>query len=836
MRRIDLTTMKSWMILCLALSFMLCVFAPFEAFFANGSEFWFNLSHILPVCVVSFATVFLVLAAAGLVLVRLKFFPALYALFLVLLVVLYIQGNYIPRPYGVFNGAEIDWKAPEYRRLSNAGLALFVIGLAAWIAISAISAARKQIAQIGNWICLVLIGIQLLTLPTLYFKYALSRENAGPDLAVTSDKMFELSPTNNVLVVLLDSFDGQYLQEILAGDEREFAQDVLRDFTFYPDTLGKYPTTKGALPHILTGVPYTNEVPFADYVRNAYVDNPLTDAFAKNHYSIGVYTSPKFLAADSIAYENVVKETFSVAKPAAFASTLYKLVAFNYSPHDLRKYFMVNADDFMQYRRSQSTSKPFSESNRAFYRAVNSPGEMFIGANENVFRFYHLRGTHPPAKYGKDLEAVKGRKPTFIDQSLGCLTLLKAFVEQLRNVGAYDVSTIIVMADHGNVGKDQNPVFMVKNKYESHELRVSDAKMSYDYLFNLLLARIGDGTEISEESIREYAARNPQRSFLYYQWDNIWSRNYLPIIEEMVLVSGTAAVEDGAVFEKTGNVFGGFDLRPYRLGTDVYFGYNGSANDYIVKGMWQERSCHRTQGPEAAMSFQLTGRLHDMVLDMDFLSTSEKSPFDVLANGELIGRHSARGHHNVKFDIPSSCVGRNQKLLIQLVAKAPTPIGNSTSQKSTPNLLLRLYSMKISAAGEKQTLSFARRDGAAALNWCVSGTSTPEKDYTWTNDDTLTMRFHVSRFRMDKPFFVKLAYHTFLPREHVVVSSNGREIADFTAKGKEKRTFKIPPECFCEDGTVDFSLKMPDAISPKELGIGGDPRRLALQLHHITFW
>ncbi len=813
---------------------MLGVFAPLEAFFANESEYWFHLSHLLPVCAVSSATVFLVLAAAGLGFVRLKAFPAIYALFLVLLVVLYVQGNYMPRPYGVFNGAEIDWKAPEYRRLSLGGKTLFVGGFAVWIAISAISAARKQIAQIGNWICLVLIGIQLLTLPTLYFKHVLSQENAGPNLEVTTDKMFELSATNNVLFVLLDTFDGQFLEEILAGDEREFARNVLRDFTFYPDTLGKYPTTRGAVPHILTGVIYTNEVPFADYVRSAYVGNPLYDALEKNHYSVGVYTSGNFLSGDLVTYENVVKRSYSLARPAAFASTLYKLVAFNYSPHDLRKNFMTSADDFTQYRRSQSTSKPYSDSNRAFYDAVRETDGIVVGTHENVFRFYHLWGAHPPARYGKDLKAVKGRKPTLIDESLGCLTLLDAFFGQLRATGIYDASTIVVLADHGALAQSQNPVFIVKNKSEKHDFRVSDAKMSYDYLFNMLLARIRDGVEISEEAIRECSARNPRRTYLFYQWDNIWNRVYLPVIEEMVLAAGTAADKDGTGMQKTGKRHGGLYLQSYQVGSVIQFGRGGNADAFIVDGLWKARDFHRTLVAEATMSFKLSGKLRRLTLDLDFLSTSDSCRFDLFANNVPIASHCGRGRHNLECDIPTSCIGRDRKLALKFVTKRLNGDETPIFAQYEADSLFRLYSMSISSNHGTEKLSFARKDGATAMKICQTGISRPEKDYTWTNEEILTMRFHVAKDDRNKPFRVKLAYRTYLPREHIVVSANGQKIDDYVAKGKETRTFKIPPECFGDDGTVELSLQMPDAVSPKELGLGGDTRRLALQLYRVT--
>ena len=69
----------------------------------------------------------------------------------------------------------------------------------------------------------------------------------------------------------------------------------------------------------------------------------------------------------------------------------------------------------------------------------------------------------------------------------------------------------------------------------------------------------------------------------------------------------------------------------------------------------------------------------------------------------------------------------------------------------------------------------------------------------------------------------------------MIASVNGHIIANYVAKGDEKREFVIPPSCFSKDGTVTLTFSLPDATSPKELGQGGDTRKLALRLYSVAF-
>ena len=85
-----------------------------------------------------------------------------------------------------------------------------------------------------------------------------------------------------------------------------------------------------------------------------------------------------------------------------------------------------------------------------------------------------------------------------------------------------------------------------------------------------------------------------------------------------------------------------------------------------------------------------------------------------------------------------------------------------------------------------KTLSFNGADGAPARKRCQEGIGLPEAAFTWTVGDKLSMTFPVAP-HFDKALSVTLRYGTFLPKERVIVSANGQEIANYEAKGDEKR-------------------------------------------------
>ncbi len=842
MRRSDIPTAKSWLLLDLALSFMFCIFAPLEAYFSNESEYWFHLSHLLPVVLVVFVCVFGGLALFSAAIWRTRLSRVAYSFVLVFLFFFYIQGNYIPRPYGVFNGAEIDWGAAKFRGLGNASIVLLVTAVCALVLVVALRPLRRRIYDVGHGLCLVLCGLQIVTLLTLYLQNNVLEDNSSPTILMTDDKWLDLSPTNNVLIILLDTFDGKDMNDILDGPEGDFVRETLKDFTYYPDTLGLYPTTKGAVPHILTGRVYTNEMPFSVYLAKAYGEAPLYKEMAERGYSVCAYSDLRLMSRDVGVFGNVYPGVSRIANKALFAKTLYSLVAFNYLPHQLKRRFVVPDDAFMALRKSLSKGRPYSENMQQFYNGLEDR-PVNVADRGNVFKFYHVRGVHPPFYFGKDLVPHKDVKFTYQDASLGCVTLLERFFQKLKEAQIYDASTIIVMADHGHVRYSQNPLFLVKNRGERHDFRISGTPMSYRFFPELMLNLVCDGTGITEESIAAFSKPGESRHFLFYRWDDSWSRRYLPLIHEMRL-AGNAALPSGAVFEQTGRQFGGQvrsdDFKEYVLGTSLHFGKaeRQTTRDYLSNGFGMaSKDFIWTCEKEAVMRFRLDRRVEDLRIEFNCGTYNGVQTVILHVNDTLVCQEEFSGRKTRTFSIPGSCIGKDRCLTLKFTLPRAISPDELTHNGNTRQLALNLFSMRLYSSGEEdvceKTFSFAGSEGAPARKLCLQGVDRPEREFTWTVGDELKMEFPVDP-RRSTPFSVTLRYGTFLPKEHVIVSANGRRIAKFLAKGEEQRTFVVPPSCFSNDGKVTLVFSFPDATSPKELGQGGNDRELALRLYSIS--
>ena len=67
-----------------------------------------------------------------------------------------------------------------------------------------------------------------------------------------------------------------------------------------------------------------------------------------------------------------------------------------------------------------------------------------------------------------------------IRQAKGSLRIAQELIDQMKRIGVYDCSTVILMADHGTVHDGIpddafNPIFFVKRKGETGDLKISDA-------------------------------------------------------------------------------------------------------------------------------------------------------------------------------------------------------------------------------------------------------------------------------------------------------------------------------------------------------------------------
>ena len=228
-----------------------------------------------------------------------------------------------------------------------------------------------------------------------------------------------------------------------------------------------------------------------------------------------------------------------------------------------------------------------------------------------------------------------------------------------------------------------------------------------------------------------------------------------------------------------------------------------------------------------------------LCLRMDFSTFNGRQCATLYANDAPIGRIEACGRTTRTIPIPASCLGEDRELTLRMeLPDAAAPCDVIPGHGDVRRLALRLFEMRVFdedpyfACRSGEPLFFGGDDGAVAAQYCLEGVSRPEKNFTWTDGEIVTMRF--CPFDFDGvPKSITLHYKTFLPEEHVIVLVNGGEIANYVAQGEETRTLSLPSNCLSADGFVMVSFRLPDAVSLSKLGRGADIRRLALQLFSV---
>ena len=632
--------MQAWLFLAFAFSFMVCIFSPIDVYYANADEFWFSLGQMLSVCLIVFFLVFVLLALFFFIIGRLKFSQGIMAFFLMLFVYFYIQGNYIPRNYGVMNGTEIEWN--RFTGYAAASIITACVCMVVFLVI--LRRIKDKVVLLVKGVVLFVILIQVVTITTLIIRNGITPAR-GTRVTTTKD-ILDFSSDKNIIVVLLDTYDGDDLNYLLENDYQNQA-DIFENFTYYKDSLGAYPTTKCALPHILTGRWYQNDVPYTKYVEQSYIDNEIYSAFRANDYSLGMYTNSGFLSPDITLYENIEIGRYRISNKVSFAKKILKIISFNYMPHQAKRYFVYDTAELSSLKKATTDDPVYSEKTLKFKKNYLDKG-IKITRQGNLLKLIHLDGVHTPYNFDENLIKNRSKDYTSYDEAAGCNELLKELFHDLMDHDIYDSSTIIIMADHGHVGYCQNPIFLFKNAYEKHKFQISEVPMSWDYFKTIWIA-LADGSIVDEDFINNCNPQKEERRFLFYRWDGAWNRKYMPGMEEMVC-DGVAYDEDHLI--PTGISFYANDEdHTYKLGETLDFVDGKSAYPYVPYGI-----SYGNVSSEALMQFDIEDDFQNLRVDIKLSEECGTGTVEAYANDNAVAEILYSPSGTVSFVIPHDYV------------------------------------------------------------------------------------------------------------------------------------------------------------------------------------
>jgi hypothetical protein len=120
----------------------------------------------------------------------------------------------------------------------------------------------------------------------------------------------------------------------------------------------------------------------------------------------------------------------------------------------------------------------------------------------------------------------------------------------------------------------------------------------------------------------------------------------------------------------------------------------------------------------------------------------------------------------------------------------------------------------------------------------LDGFSAPEPHGRWTDGREASFACRIGAVEGKKFFRVQIDTIGFVSRDHtqrVSISVNGEKPVDYLYEaGRERRMIELPLSVQASrDIRIGFTF--PDAVSPKELGLSADPRKLGISVKSIRF-
>ena len=366
-------------------------------------------------------------------------------------VLLWAQGNFLVADYGLLSGEGLDlsrhvWRAPYE-------IALWVGG----IGLAAVFARRvSAVVRLGSQL---LIALQVVVLALSIATPDSEAQIDAPGWSLPPAEIYQLSRDQNVIHIVLDGFLSETFAEVIEREPDTFDNDF-SGFIFFADHLGAFPTTKASMPAMLTGIAYRNEIPLDPFISANIRDRSIFSVLAGHGYHIN---SVSFIGHDHPPASLPNGQTtvrYTIPTPygsyrdyVQFAAVqLVDLSLFRHVPHGFKSRVYNDQAWLLESRYSERRrGRNAGPSNHVAF-LTEFAARMTVALDEPVYTLIHVAIPHPPYVVDADCSFIgpeRPSRPSYADQARCALSVVRDLFDQLRALGAYDRTAIVLTSDHG---------------------------------------------------------------------------------------------------------------------------------------------------------------------------------------------------------------------------------------------------------------------------------------------------------------------------------------------------------------------------------------------------
>ena len=523
-------------------------------------------------------------------------------------VLLWLQGDVLLWDYGPLDGTFIEWRREAWKGYVDTPL---------WVAVMVAAVYwRRQVLPMVRPLCLFLLAVQL---GSLGFLEADPRTEPGEELgsslayADPPERLFRFSETRNVIHIVLDGFQSDIFEEIVADSERY--RDALRGFTFFKEAVTSSTVTYLSVPSFMTATTYLNHVPVWRFTQEALEGRNIVQVLAGAGYQVDMASATNFslnFHQDGSYYH--IPRPFRGKEEAEkwHAGFMLDLSLFRCTPHWVkgaiynRQAWWISSTilDLSGLRHKHFSGNEFL---RHFTEKSS------LGRDGAVYKYIHLITPHPPLVVAegnvpadRPLERTRDNHKR---QSAHTLDGIAALLDKLRSLAIYDPSLIIIQSDHGSgesfrmreAGSDRwidslksrlrawggvLPLLLVKPANSGEPLKVSEAPVELNDIPATLTGLLGLPHEFGGKNV--FAVKSgEERQRRYYRETSKRGRaartGYFEGLQEYI-ISGSVFRESswqvGKIFRKPT----AYRNRKYLWGTALGFGFKGNVNRFLLDG------------------------------------------------------------------------------------------------------------------------------------------------------------------------------------------------------------------------------------------------------------
>ena len=497
--------------------FMLLIFGPAEIYFANVTEFEFLYSEFAGVLTIGAVIATIVLTLLIFVLPD-KASRVLCSLVFGIAVAGYCQTMFFNKNLDLLGVNPEGYVAEKASAIPN-----LILWLAIIFAIIVLAFVKTEIWKKVVGFCsgalLAMQGVALISLMLTAGEEAYERP--AENWHISGMNQYTVSAKENVIVIVLDYFSNKYIEQMEAIYPG--ATDFLHDFTYYSNVDCVYFGTFPSLPHMLTGQAVEMSSPInesCNEIWNHEETNRFYVELAQKDFITNVYTPDANILCGLNEVEllggkihNVINSSQEVeVLHEVLHKTMVKMAAYRMFPEFLKPYFYANIDEYEDV--VQVKEYKMNHNNYDFYQGLLEQG-LTADEESNYYIVQHLMGPH---LWTTDENGYYKENSTVEETSKGCMVIVEEYLNQLKELGVYDNSTIIITADHGE-GFASQVLFYIKQPNETHDASpVTNAPVSFYEFLPTIAKAAGLDAESYGDTIYDYAEGEERERTYWIRW------------------------------------------------------------------------------------------------------------------------------------------------------------------------------------------------------------------------------------------------------------------------------------------------------------------------------